>query len=352
MKKIIYIVAAVAIVGGMVAVLSSNKKKIEAKNSTNIVQTEFPVKTAEVVETQLHDNLSLVGTTIANNEVNVTAEVNGRITKCNIRVGQYVNTGDVLYQIDDEVRLAQLKTAQANFEKAQKDSARSKFLVTEKSMAAAQWDQIELQYKLAEQQLVLARRAYNDTRIKSPISGVVVARFHDVGSMVNNMQSGTVVCTVMDISKVKVRLQAAERDVVQMREGQSVKVTSEIFPDDSFVGTISSISAKGDEAHTYPVEVTINNSSKNRLRPGMFSRVAFSNIDKGVSLVIPREAVVGSVKDARVFVVENSKATLRSVVLGNDVNGKIEVRSGLKSGDKVVTTGQNTIANGSTVKIL
>ncbi len=351
MKKYVYIGLVVAAVAIIVFTLLSNKKKIEEKNTNNVVQTEFPVSVATVSEAKLDDELSLVGTTLANNEVNVTAEVNGRITKCNIRVGQNVKAGEVLYQVDDEVRLSQLKTAEANFEKAQKDSSRSKYLLSEKSISAAQWDAIELQYKLAEQQLVMARRAYNDTRIKSPISGVVVARFADVGSMVNNMQSGTVVCTVMDLSKIKVKLQVAERDVVQMHEGQSVRVNSEVFAGEDFSGTISSISAKGDEAHTYPVEVTVSNTGKSALRPGMFARIHFMHIDKGMSLFIPREAVVGSVKDAQVYVVENNKAYKRAVVLGSDVNGKVEVRSGLKNGDKVVTAGQNTINDGYTVKI-
>ncbi len=352
MKKFIYGGLAIVAVAAIVLTLMSNKKKIEEKNANNFVQTEFPVKAATVRDSMLSNSLSMIGTAIANNEVNVTAEATGRITKCLIQVGQHVSAGEVLYLVDDEVRMSQLKTAEANFEKAQKDSARSKFLFAEKSLSAAQWDQIELQYKLAEQQLVMARRAYNDTRIKSPISGVVVARFCDVGSMVNNAQSGTTVCTIMDLSKIKIRLQVAEHDVVQMREGQSVSVHSEIFPDENFSGVISTISAKGDEAHTYPVEVTVQNTGKNQIRPGMFARVSFSSVMKGASLVIPREAIVGSMKDAKVYRIDSNKAYLTSVVLGDDVNGLIEVRSGLKSGDKVVVTGQNMIGNGSTVKVL
>ncbi len=351
MKKVLWIIASIVVIGGIVAILANNKKKIEDKNANNIVQKVFPVKSAPVEELQLHTTLSLIGTVIGNNDVNVTAEVTGRVTKCLIKVGQHVNAGDLLFQIDDEVRLAQLKTAEANFDKAQKDSARTRFLVSEKSMSAAQWDQIDLQYKLAEQQLVLARRAYNDTRIKAPISGVVTARMIDVGAMVNNVQNGTIVCNIVDISKVKVKLQVAERDVVVLKEGDVVDVNTEVFPGENFKGTITSIGAKGDEAHTYPVEVTITNNSKNQLRPGMFARVAFNHEQLSASLVIPREAIVGSVRDAHVYVVESGVAHLRAVVLGEDNNGKIRVVSGLKSGESVVVVGQNTIADGASVSV-
>lgn len=350
MKKFMWIGAGILIVLAIVFTLMQNKKTIEEKNANNLVQKVFPVSVIAVRDTQITGELSLVGTVMANNDVNVTSETTGRITKCNIRVGQRVTAGSVLFEVDDELKLAQLRTAEAQFDKARKDSVRSAYMLKEKTIPQAQWDQVELQYRLAEQQFVAARRAYNDTRIKSPISGIVAARYADVGTMVNNMQSGTVVATVVDISTLKVRLQVAEKDVIHMNSGDAIRINSELFDGESVKGSITSISAKGDEAHTYAVEVTLGSHAA--LRPGMFARVAFAQKDNRRSIVVPRESIVGSLTNSAVYVVRNDKAELRTVVLGADMNGMVEVRSGLQAGENIIRTGLNTISNGAAVRIV
>ena len=350
MKKILWIGAGVLVVGAIVFTLMRNKKTIEEKNANNLIQKVFPVSVIAVRDTQITGELSLVGTVLANNDVNVTSETTGRITKCNIRVGQRVAAGAVLFEVDDELKLAQLRTAEAQFDKARKDSVRSAYMLKEKSIPQAQWDQVELQYKLAEQQVVAARRAYNDTRIKSPINGIVAARYADVGATVNNMQSGTVVATIVDISTLKVRLQVAEKDVVHMNSGDGVRVSAEVFAGEPVKGSITSISAKGDEAHTYAVEIALGSNAA--LKPGMFARVAFAQKDNRRSIVVPRESIIGSLTNSTVYVVNNDKAELRTVVLGADMNGMVEVRSGLRAGERVVRTGLNTINNGAAVRIV
>jgi RND family efflux transporter MFP subunit len=349
MKKVLWIAGGVLVVIVMVLVLVRNKKAIEEKNTNNVVQKVFPVTAAMVRDTQVTSELSLVGTIMANNEVNVTSETNGRITKCNISVGQSVSAGSVLFVVDDELRLSQMRTAEAQFDKARKDSSRSAILLREKTLPPAQWDQVELQYRMAEQQLVMARRAFNDTRIKAPINGIVSARYADVGATVNNMQSGSVVATIVDVSSLKVRILVAEKDVVRLRVGDRVRVTSELYPNEEFQGTIASVSEKGDEAHTYAVEVRMPRTTK--LKPGMFARVGFSHREQRSSLVIPRESIVGSISDARVFVINDNIVQLRPVVLGADINGNLEVRSGLKAGERVVTSGLNMIKDGASVRV-
>ncbi|MFM8568381.1 MAG: efflux RND transporter periplasmic adaptor subunit [Candidatus Kapaibacterium sp.] len=350
MKKVLWIAGGIAVVVVMVLVLMRNKKTIEEKNANNPVQTVFPVTATAVRDTQMTTDLSLVGTVLANNEVNVTSETGGRITRCNIRVGQSVAAGAVLFEVDDELRLSQLRSAEAQFDKARKDSMRSAMMLREKTLPAAQWDQVELQYRMAEQQLVVARRTFNDTRIKSPIAGIVTARYADVGATVNNMQSGTVVATIVDVSSLKIRLQVAEKDVVRLNEEDRVQVSSELYPGETFPGAIASVSEKGDEAHTYAVEVRIARTPK--LKPGMFARVAFSRTENRRFLVVPRESVVGTLDNAKVYVIMNDgKVQLRSGVLGADLNGSIEVRSGLQTGERIVTSGLNTIRDGSSVRV-
>lgn len=346
MKLVIGIIITLGLIGGIVFVLAGNKKKVEEKNSTNVVQSVFPVKVTSVSEKTITDKLALVGTVIPNADITVASETTGRIVKRYCEIGQYVSAGTVLFDIDNEIKTTQLKIAEANFEKAKRDSSRIRYLVDEKSVASSQWDGVELQYKLAEQQLIQARRALADTRIKAPISGYVTTRIGDVGM---NLGINTPVCTIVDISRVKVKVLVAEDDVFKLKNGDRVEITSDALTGEKFYGMISSIGVKADEAHTYPVEISVVNG--NGLKAGMFARISFAHTTNGKALVIPREAIVGSLRDASVYVVKDGKAQYRKVQLGDDKEGNIEVIGGLTSGEQVVITGQNTISDGAKVTI-
>ena len=126
----------------------------------------------------------------------------------------------------------------------------------------------------------------------------------------------------------------------------------DVYPGVDLSGRITMIGAKADEAHTYPVEVTVSNSSDHPLRAGMFGRVQFTSIPHKSALMVPREAVVGSVKQAQVYVVNNGIAKLRDVVLGAEEGTSVEVISGLLEGDQVVVSGQNSLRDNVQVSVV
>jgi RND family efflux transporter MFP subunit len=308
-----------------------------------------PVNVATVTRQPLQETLSLVGTINANNDVNVVSETQGRITAVRVKIGDYVSAGAVLVRVDDELRQANLAAAEVNYEKAKKDFERYQSLLKKNTITQAQLDGARLAYKSAESQYTVARRQVNDTRITSPISGYVTARPVDVGAMV---QPGTSVANVVDISTLKVRLNVAEKDVFKLTQGDRVDVTTEVYSGVTFEGKISSISAKGDEAHTYPVEVAIPNSKQHPLKAGMFARIAFTSVAAIDVMTIPREALVGSIKDPRVFVLEGGVARLRTIVVGGVAGGSLGVTQGLADGERVVVNGQNNLRDSTTVAVV
>jgi len=177
----------------------------------------------------------------------------------------------------------------------------------------------------------------------------VTARPVDVGAMV---QPGMTVANVVDITTLKVRLNVAERDVFKLGEGDRVEVTTEVYPGVRFDGKIQSIASKGDEAHTYPVEVVLQNSKQHPLKAGMFGRVAFTSVGVEKALTIPRDALVGSVKEPKVFVVDSTRAFLRSIVVGEISGGTLTVTGGLREGERVVVNGQNNLQDSTTVSVI
>ncbi|KAF0138191.1 MAG: RND family efflux transporter MFP subunit, partial [Stygiobacter sp.] len=256
--------------------------------------------------------------------------------------------GSVLIEVDSELREAGYKAAKVAYEKAKKDLERFENLYKENSISESQIEQSRWGFQSAEAQYIVARRQLSDTKITTPISGIVTSRMVNIGSMVMGAPQATVVANVVDISKLKVKVNVAEKDVFRLKVGDKAEVTSDIFPNTTFTGTVFSISSKGDEGHTFPVEVLLNNS-KQQLKSGMFSRVTFSPKSSADALLIPREALIGSLKDAKLFVVQNNNAKLRSIIVGKEIGTSIEVLGGLNEGEIIVINGQNNLKDNAAV---
>ncbi len=337
------------VIVAIIALLFYNRSTRAAQAVQPINVRQIPVSVATAHDRRISEELSLVGTLCANNDVNVVSETSGRVTGINVEVGSFVHAGDVLVRVDDELKQAALSTAEVSYEKAKKDWDRYQALFEKKSITASQYDQARLTFKSAEAQYIVARRQLSDTRVKSPITGYVTSRPVDVGTMV---QVGTSVANVVDIASLKAKLNVAEQDAFKLKVGDKVAISTEVYPGVEFTGSISSISAKGDDAHTYPVEITLKNSSVHPLKAGMFARIEFTTLAGQAAVAIPRQSLVGSIKDPQVYVVRDGRAYLRSVIVGVANADTLGVRQGLREGDVVVVNGQNNLRDSSTVEVI
>ena len=257
--------------------------------------------------------------------------------------------GATLVRVDDELKKASFASAEVNYEKTKRDLGRFENLAKQEAATDQQVETARLACKAAEAQYILARREYHDTKITTPIAGMVTSRPVDVGTYV---QKGMPVANVVDISKLKVRLSVAERDVFRLKVGDKVEIATDVYPGVTFEGRVKTISAKADEAHTYPVEVTLNNPKEHPLKSGMFGRVTFPSIDGSEGLMIPRDALTGSLKKPQVFLIDGSIARLRDIVVGSEVGGRLMVLRGLNDGETIVVNGQNNLKDGMAVTIV
>jgi RND family efflux transporter MFP subunit len=351
MGKTKYIIITVAAIIGVVALLFYNKAKMKTQAQVEYKE-KFYVTVTKVERKIPTEEISLVGTVVANNDVNIISETSGRITNVYANVGDYKQAGSVIVQVDDELKKAAYNSALANYEKAKKDFERMQSLLETKSASDAQFDGAKLAYTNAENQYILAKRQLNDTKITTPISGYITFRPVDVGSYLASGPNATMVANVVDISKLKVKLNVSEKDAFRLKTGDNVEITTTVYPGVKYQGKIVSISAKGDDAHTYPVEISIPNKSDKPLKAGMFARIYFTTLAKSQVLAVPREVIVGSTRSPQVFVVENGLAKLREISVGGQFGTFVEVTTGLNEGELVVTSGQNLIQNNTKVEIV
>jgi len=313
------------------------------------ITTDIPVAITTVQKQKLTDNISLIGTINASNDVNVISETQGTVRTVYVKVSQYVSSGTILAQVDDEIPRSNLAAAEINYQKAIRDYERSEALYQENSISPAQLDAARLGMKSAENQRDIARRQLANTQIKSPIQGTVNSRFINVGTMV---QPGMTVANIVDISMLKVSVNVTEQEAFKLKPGDTVEVNTDVYPEHKFIGQVDNIAAKADAAHTYPLEIVVPNDNKYPLKAGMFARVTFTSITRDEALTIPRIALIGSIRNAQVYRINTGMADLHSVVIGRQSSEYLEVLSGISQGDTIVISGQNNLVDGSKVTII
>jgi RND family efflux transporter MFP subunit len=350
MKKLLVIVIALAVIAFIVFTLMGNKQKAADKLKTsNDFSTKIPVNVVPVSEKEIKNSLSLVGVINPFREVNIASEVPGRISSVSFKEGDFKGQGSTLVTLDNELKSIAVETAENNYAKAKQDLERYQQLVREDAATQSQLEQYLYAFNNAQLALNTAYRNVKDTRISAPMGGIINIKSVEVGSYV---APGTVIANMVDISKLKVKVNVPETEVFRLKVGDNVIVTTDIYPDEQFDGKISVIAPKGDEAHTYPVEIVISNSKRTPLKAGMFAKIDFSTIKGRTNIAIPREAVVGSIKDAHVYVIENNVAKLRKIETGLESDRDIEVTSGLNVGEQLVVTGGNNLKDGIEVNIV
>ncbi|HEY8399808.1 MAG TPA: efflux RND transporter periplasmic adaptor subunit, partial [Cytophagaceae bacterium] len=262
-----------------------------------------------------------------------------------------VTKGKTIARIDNRIRELGVDNAVQALDDARRNYERYKNLYEGGAATKAQLDQYKLALENAEIKLEQARKELSNTTITAPFSGYITAKAIENGAFVN---VASPIATIVDISQLKVELQVPERDVYKLKVGDPVTITATVYPGVVYTGKITFIGYQGDASHNYPIEVAITNQKNNPLRAGTYVDVAFNKKSDTPSLQIPREALIGSLKDAKVYVVDttNNIAKLKSIVVGEDNGNYLEVVSGLKEGEVVVTTGQINLEDGSKVAII
>lgn len=349
MKKILIFLVVIIIIGGVAALLFYNKSKVQEKLKSVEVIKEFPVTVDKVRTDTLIKELSFVGTVAADKEVAIISETQGRITYLGINLGQSIGRGKVILTVDDEIKAATLKNAEAAFDKAKREYERNKQLYEEKSISQAAFENSEYALRMAEAQYTIAKRQLADTKLISPVSGIVASKNVELGTVIS---PGMMIANIVDISRLKIKVNVPEKEVFKLKNNDKVMIETDIYPGKMFGGRINNTSPKADEAHTYQVEISLQNSREYPLKAGMFARVMFDNIQKGGSLVIPRQALVGSIRNPQVYVVQNQVAYLKNIVIGSIIENMVQVNNGLKEGDIVVVNGQINLKDNTKVKII
>jgi membrane fusion protein (multidrug efflux system) len=292
--------------------------------------------------------IEALGTTRANESVDITSKVVNQVTAVRFDEGQQVSRGQVLVELDSAQVRADLAAAEAALAESRSQYDRSRELYTTKVLSDSQIEQIEAAYKANDARVASARARVDDTVIRAPFAGRVGLRRISVGSLIS---PGTVITTLDDTSTVKLDFTIPETFLSAVRPGLDIAAHSVAYPDADFAGKVGSVDSRVDPAtRSVTVRALIPNP-QGLLKPGMFLTVRLSRgaVD---ALLVPEQALVPEQGDVYVFVVSDGSAAKRKIRIGQRRVGDVQVLEGLAAGDIVVTEGTQKLRDGAPVKLL
>jgi multidrug efflux system membrane fusion protein len=309
--------------------------------------------------------VSAVGSVEAFETVQITARVAGVVEQVRFMEGQAVKKGDVLAEIEPTRYSIAVRSAQASLEKAQavlveaRAAAARRASANEQSpglLPAEQLDSAQVRASTAAAEASAAKAALEqaelnlrDAYVKAPMNGVLQSRTVQTGQYV---QPGTVLATLLRREPLLLRFSVAEADVERLKPGMPARFTVRA-DGNTYTGRISHVADAADPtSRMVGVTAEVGGKEAQALRPGAFATVSVPVGTTRGAPVIPQTAVRPSERGFLAFVVEDGKARERVVELGlRTADGRVEVRQGLKPGERLVVRGAEALKDGVGVRL-
>jgi RND family efflux transporter MFP subunit len=362
-----------------------------------------PVKIEPVSQESVTRSVEVVGTLAAVDEVTVSSEADGIVSRILHDLGDRVHAGDALVELDREkaeYNLAQqraaldralaqygapdsshlppvertpdVQKARAEMVQAQQSYDRAKELMNRQLVPRQTLDDadamlqakravydsslqnaknLEANIAAAEAAMKLADRQLRDTYIRAPFDGYVQRRFVNVGQLVKGSGTPVPVMAVVRIDPLKVTSEIPEKMVPWITVGQPVELHVDAYPDKAIAGKMSRLSpAVNTATRAFPFEALVPNSDA-LLKPGTFARVKVQTNKTDQVLTLPYAALQYRYGVNRVFVVNGDHLVAKELKVGERLGDRIEIVSGVNAGDPVAMTDVDKLVDGLKVSV-
>jgi len=316
-----------------------------------------PVRLAQVEVEDVVYEIRALGSLEPDDLVRVTAQVEGVVSDVSFREGDRVDPSTVLlridpsrYRLESERSRAVLEQASADVDRARADLERREALaenqlVAQEELARSRAESARLvaTFAMAKAAAKLADQDQARSEVKPPRAGVIDTRSVDTGQFV---QTGDVLATLVDTRRLRLRFKVAEAESLRARVGEAVTFRVPPLGPRDFEGRIYHVGRVAD-ATSRQVEVLAWVDIPGDRRPGLFADVSIVGESHERALVVPESAVQASEAGFVVYVVNDGTARMQPVRVGlRTGTGVVEVLSGLRPGQTVVTEGSDRLGDG------
>ncbi len=308
-----------------------------------------PVSVALVGRAPVSSYISSTANLVAENEVRILAEVEGRVEEHRVEEGDRVARGQVLAMLDRQEAEIALRKAEIRAGSATQVYERAIRARADDLLSDEEFEKKKTDMEVAEQELAEARWRLDRKTIRAPFAGRITERGVRAGL---HLKPGDPLFTVADFEPLIALIHLPERDILGLAEGRGVRITLKADEATRFAGRIRQISPVVDRG-TGTVKITVEATDPPpAVRPGSFVTVEVVRETRPQALVVPREAVIRELNDAYVFVAREGQAEKRRVRVGLEEGSRVELVSGVAAGEQVIVAGQGGLKEGSRVTVV
>jgi membrane fusion protein (multidrug efflux system) len=307
-----------------------------------------PVETAKAMTVRLSDDISAIGTLLAEESVAISPETSGRVAKVLFKDGDSVSAGTPLFKLDPDLAEAALSEARARLELAEANFARNQTLRRSGNVAQSTLEAVATDRDVARAAVQSTEVLLRKLTITAPFSGTLGFRSISEGAYVT---AGTTLVQLDKIDRLKASFSVPELQQARVAPEQTVELTADALPGETFAATISALNPSIDvNGRALQVRADLDNAGL-KLRPGLLVRISVKGPERE-AVVVPESAIVQRGEMVLVYAVRENKAAEVRVKLGKRMPGQVEILEGLAAGEVIVTAGNTRLSNGAPVEIV
>ena len=325
---------------------------------------------------QTNSVLTASGYVVARRKAAVASKGTGRLVLLNVEEGDQVKKGQLIARLEDadvvaarESARQSLLVAEADLYDAKTSFERMRILLKQGLIAQAEYDVAEARFKRVVASIDVARFvlkeaevAVDNTRIIAPFDGTVLKKNADVGEIVAPLagaaSSKAAVVTIADMSSLEVDADVSEANITRVAPEQQCEITLDAYPQQRYPGYVTKIVPTADRSKaTVLVKIKFKEYDQ-RVLPEMSAKISFLAIgykadsaDHKLLLTVPEAAVVTRTGRAVIYQIRDDRAVEVPVSTGQKLGALIEIKSGIKEGDKIIAKVDDRIEAGAKVAV-
>jgi membrane fusion protein (multidrug efflux system) len=334
---------------------------IACSNPESSLETDIvvPVSVEDIKPGSIEQFISTTGTVLSVKEVTLKSQMSGNYfllknpgTGQPFKLGDFVNKDQEIILIEDEEYVNNLKieSLELNLDISKREFEKQQSLYEKGGVTLRELKNAEMEYINAQYNYDNAKIQLTKMKVKAPFNGVIVdLPYYTEGTKIETNLS---VVTLMDYKQLYMEVNLSEKNFDILKVNQPARITHYTLPEDTLQGKITQLSPAIDsESRTFKAILLIDNA-QSILRPGMFVKTDIIVDRKDSVIVIPKDIILSKQRGKTVFIVQRGAAMERVIITGLENPDEVEVIRGLRTNDRLIVDGFETLGNLSKVKVL
>jgi membrane fusion protein (multidrug efflux system) len=326
---------------------SCNSKKQAAAPGRGRQQGPISVDAFLVRQSSVSEDVEVPGSLLPFEETAIRAEVGGRVVELNIREGGVVEKGTLLVKLFDKDLQAQLHKLEVQLKITEKTEERNRELVKINAISQQDYDLSSLNVENLKADMESIRIAISKTEIRAPYRGTVGLRTISLGSYIS---PSDIVTTIRQVDQLKLEFSVPEKYAKEIGKGYTVRFRVDGGTKDHQAKVIATENSVDQNTRTLKIKALVTENHP-ELVPGIFAKINLQLGKDPHALLVPSQAIIPNIRNKQVIVLRKDSAQFTIVETGIRDSAYVQILSGLKAGDTVITTGLMAIRPNGKVKI-